>query len=101
MPHLGERGCYPWADLCGPLPLLPPAPALRMRPGMPPGWPGWEPAPAHDLVRWAAALAWQPGPSDVSWAELALDYEAFIGWALPASPHHKLRETRLPLGERV
>ena len=39
------------------------------------------------------------GPAEVSWAELALDYEAFAGRALPASPDHRLRGTRLPLGE--
>ena len=38
---------------------------------------------------------------EVSWAELALDYEAFAGRALPASPDHRLRGTRLPLGERA
>ena len=37
----------------------------------------------------------------MSWAELALDYEAFVGRALPASPDHRLRGTRLPLGERA
>ena len=42
-----------------------------------------------------------PGPAEVSWAELALDYEAFAGRALPASPDHCLRGTRLPLGERA
>ena len=40
-----------------------------------------------------------PGPAEVSWAEL--DYEAFVGRALPASPDHRLRGTRLPLGERA
>ena len=50
----------------------------------PPGWPRWEPAFAHDLIRWAGALALQPGP------ELAQDYEAAVGQALPASPLHKL-----------
>ena len=52
---------FPPSDLCGPLPRLPPAPALRMRPGMPPGWPRWEPAFAHDLVQWVGALVWQLG----------------------------------------
>ena len=36
----------------------------------------------HDLIRWARALAWMPEPAEVSWAELALDYEAFVGRAL-------------------
>ena len=40
-----------------------------------------------------------PGPAQVSWAELSLDYEAFVGRALSASPDHRLRGTRLPLGE--
>ena len=42
-----------------------------------------------------------PGPEEVSWAELALDYEAFVGRALPASSDHRLRGTRLPLGEQA
>ena len=37
----------------------------------------------------------------MSWAELALDYEAFVGRALPAAPDHKLRGARHPLGERA
>ena len=99
-PAPGGRGGYPWQDLSGPLPQLPAAPAMRLRPGVPPGWP-WEPAFAQDLVRWAAALRWQDGPGDVTWAELALDCETFLGRALPASPHHRLRGMRLPLGERA
>ena len=48
------------------------------------------------LVRWARALARKPGPAEISWAELAQDSEAFLG-----SPDHRLRGTRLPLGERA
>ena len=47
----GEHGRNPGADLCGPLPRVPLAPSLRMRPGMPSRWPGWELAFTHDLVR--------------------------------------------------
>ena len=68
-----------------------------MQLGMPPRWPGWEPAFAHKRVRWVEALAWQLGLGNVSWPKLVVDYEAFIGRALPAS----LRGTRLPLGERA
>ena len=32
---------------------------------------------------------------------MAIDYEAFLGRALPASPDHRLRGTRLPLGARA
>ena len=42
-----------------------------------------------------------PGPAEVSWAELALDYQVFVGRALLASPDHRLRRTQLPLGERT
>ena len=42
-----------------------------------------------------------PGPAELSWAELALDYEALTGKALPASPDQRLRGARLPLGERA
>ena len=48
---------------------------------------------------WARALALGPGPVEVSWVELALDYEAFVGRALPASLDHRLRAACLPLGE--
>ena len=53
------------------------------------------------MVWWAGALAWQLGPGDVSWAELALDYEAFICRVLAAFPHHKLQGTHFPPGERA
>ena len=53
------------------------------------------------MVKWARALAWMAGPAELSRAELALDYEASAGQALPASPDHQLRGIRLPLGERA
>ena len=46
-------------------------------------------------------LAWMAGPAEFSGDELALDYEAFVGRALPASPDDRLRGTRLPLGDRA
>ena len=65
---------------------------------MPADW-RWPQDFIHDLIKWARALAWMPEPAEVSWAELALDYEAFVRRALPASPEHQLRGTRMPLGE--
>ena len=53
------------------------------------------------MVLWARALACGPGQAEVSWAKLAMDYEAFVGKALPASPDHRLQGMRLPLGERA
>ena len=89
-PRPRPRNPYPWDAFVGPIP----GDAVRHH------W-RWPQDFIHDLVRWARALAWDPGPAEVSWAELALDYEAFVGRALPASPDHRLRGTRLPLGERA
>ena len=99
-PPPGCKGGYPWHDLSGPFPQLLAVLAMRLRPGVPPGW-LWEAAFALDLIRWAAALRWQDGPGDVTWVELALDCEKFLGRALSAFPHHQLRGMRLPLGERA
>ena len=77
----------------------PSATKMRVQPGLPPDW-RWPRDFIHDLVRWARALGWMPGPAEVSWAELALDYEVFVGRELSASPDQRLRGTRLPLGER-
>ena len=53
--------------------------------GTPPGW-LWPQGFIHELVSRAMALAGMPGLAEVYWAELAPDYEAFEGRALPASP---------------
>ena len=99
-PRPWPRNPYPWDDFVGPLPRDAVHHQPRLRPGTPPDW-RWPQDFIHDLVRWARTLAWMPGPAEVSWAELALDYEAFVGRALPASPDHWLRGTRLPPGERA
>ena len=99
-PAPGGKGGDPWQDLSSPLPQLPAVPAMLPRPGVPPGW-SWEPAFGRDLVRWTAALRWQDGQGVVTWAELVLDCEKFLGRALQASPHHQLRGMLLPLGERA
>ena len=72
----------------------------RLRLGTPPDR-RWPQDFIHDLVRWALALAWMPGPAKVSLAELAPDCEAFMGRALPASRDHRVRGMRLQLGERA
>ena len=89
----------PLGRLCRPLAGghdPPPATALA---GPLPGW-RWPQDFMEALVRWARVLAWVPGLAEVSWAELALDYEAFVGRALPSFPDHQLRRMRLLLGER-
>ena len=99
-PRPRPRDPYPWDDFVGPLLGNTACNQPRLRPGAPLGW-RWPQDFVQDLLRWARALAWMPGPAEVSWAELALDYEAFVGQALPASLDHRLRGTRLPLGERA
>ena len=89
-----------WQDLCGPLPRPPVVPAMRLRPGVPPGRP-WEPVFTQDWVHRASALRWQDDPGEVTRAKVALDCEMFLGRALPAFPHHQLRGTRLLLGKRA
>ena len=98
-PRPRPRDPYPWDAFIGPIPGDVFCHQPRLQPGVPADW-RWPQDFIHDLIRWARALAWAPGPAEVSWAELALDYEAFVGRALPASPDHRLRGTRLPLGER-
>ena len=51
----------------------------------------------RNILRWAQALTFCPGLGEVSWAELALDYEAYAGRALPAAVDHRLWGARLRL----
>ena len=99
-PRPRPRHSFPWSDLVGPLPREVQRERPQPRPGVPQGW-RWPQDFLQDVLRWARALSWPPGPGEVSWVELALDYEAFVGRALPAAPDHKLRGARLPLGERA
>ena len=99
-PRPRPRNPYPWDAFVGPIPGDAVRHQPRLQPGVPANW-RWPQDFIHDLVRLARALAWAPGPAEVSWAELALDYEPFVGRALPASPDHRLRGTRLPLGQRA
>ena len=99
-PRPRPRNPFPWDDFVGPLPGDTIRNQPRLRRGAPPGWRCPQDF-VQDLVKWARALTWMPGPAEVTMAELALDYEAFSGRALPASPDPHLRVTRMPLGERA
>ena len=55
----------------------------------------------YALLRWAGALLWLPGQGQVTYVELALDFEEHAGRALPAAPGHKLAGRVLPLGQRA
>ena len=99
-PRPRPRNPYPWDDFVSPLPGDTIRHQPRLRPGTPPDW-RWPQDFIHDLVRWPWALAWVPGLAEVSWAKLALDYEAFVRRALPASPDQRLRATCPLLRERA
>ena len=99
-PRPRPRNPYPRDAFVGPIPGDAVRHQPRLQPGVPADW-RWPRDFIHDLKRWARALTWDPGPPEVYWAELALDYETFVGRALPASPDHRLRGTRLPLRERA
>ena len=71
---------------------------MRFRPGFPPGRP-WESAFSQAFVHWVAALCSQDRPGTFTWAQLAPDCEIFLGRDLLRFLHHKLRGTRLPLGD--
>ena len=95
------RTAYPWHQLgAGPLPMPPARTPLDAPEGLPPHWP-WEATFLHALLRWAGALLWLPGQGQVTYVELALDFEEHAGRALPAAPGHKLAGRVLPLRERA
>ena len=99
-PRPRPRNPFPWDAFVGPQPGNAVRHQPRLQPGVPADW-RWPRDFIHDLVRWARVLAWMPEPAEVSWAELTLDYKAYVGRALPAYPDHRLRGTRLPLGQRA
>ena len=98
-PPDARRG-YPWGQLgAGPHPPAPPVAPLAMRAGPPPGWPR-EASFAVALLQWASQLRWLPGQGHVTYVELALDFEAHAGRALPAPSDHRLWGVTLPLRTR-
>ena len=63
-------------------------------------WP-WEVQFLADLLAWLGALVWADEVGTVSFLELAMDFEAHAGRALPAAPQAAFRGTSLPLQERA
>ena len=39
-----------------------------------------------NLLRWLNSLQWIPGPGEVTFLELAMDYEAWTGSCIPGGP---------------
>ena len=79
--RLGRGRTYPRQDLVGPVPRPDRGPQLPLAPGLPRGWKR-DPHLAADLVAWASVLRWREG--EVSYADLAMVFEATLGQALPA-----------------
>ena len=94
-----SRG-YPMRELVGPLPRPEPLP-IAVRNMAPSEW-GWERAFLVDLLLWLAQLQWMPpGAGQVTFIELALDFEATAGRALPPTPQSSLQGVPLSLHERA
>ena len=86
-----SRQGYGWEQLVdGPLRPAPAQEPLQLLQGSLAGWP-WERGFAEALVRWASALQWVPGLGQVTYPELALDFESHSNRALPAKPGHRGR----------
>ena len=98
-PRPRPRSPFPWDVFF----RLFPGDAVRNQPRLRPWAPlgrRWPQVFVMDVVRWARALAGL-GPAELSSADPALDYKAFVARALPATGDHRLQGTRLPMGERA
>ena len=92
---------YPWHHFgAGPRPMPPARPPLDAPDGLPSHWP-WEATFPHAFLRWAGALLWLPDQGQVTYVELALEFEEHAGRAPPAAPGHKLAGRVPPLRERA
>ena len=81
-----SRQGYGWEQLAdGPLRPAPALDPLQLPQGPLAGWP-WDRSFAEALVRWALVLQWVLGSGQVTYAELALDFESHSNRALPARP---------------
>ena len=92
---------YPFMELTAVIPSF----ALKHRAilsNIPSAQWGWETGFLVALTSWLEALRWVPeSTAHVTLLELALDFEAFSGRALPSSPSAKFAAITLPLQERA
>ena len=91
---------YPFWQFIGPLPRPEHREKLRIRQPTAQEW-RWDSDFRDDLLRWVNELVWIPGKGQVSFMELAMDFECFAARTLPASPQAVYRATALPLPERA
>ena len=78
----GAGGEYPYRELFGPLPRLRQRAPLRLRPIPPQLW-KWPMTFLAGLLEWLNSLQWIPGPGEITFLELVLDYEAWTGSCVP------------------
>ena len=98
--HVARVDMYPWGQLIGPQLLCDtwgPLPSCTTTVN---SW-GWAPAFATTLLSWLSKLKWPGGLGEVTYVELALDYEGFSGQCLPSTPNSRLCGLALPLSERA
>ena len=91
---------YPFWQFIGPLPRPEHREKPRIRQPTAQEW-RWDSDFRDDLLRWVNELVWIPGKGQVSFMELAMDFECFTARTLPASPQAVYRATALPLPERA
>ena len=95
----GLRG-YPYGQLVGPLPRPPMGlRGLELSGISSSTWP-WELLFLSELLSWLGELVWTDEVGTVTYLELAMDFEAHAGRALPSAPQAQFRGLSLPLQER-
>ena len=92
---------YLYDELVGPLPKPNVADLLMVWDPPRSQW-KWEFGFEEDLICWLRVLQWKPaGEGQVTFVELALDFEAHTGRALPATPFAVLKAEVISLHERA
>ena len=86
----GTQKTYPFGELCGPKPQPDVGAMFTINDILPYKW-RWEPAFRDALLSWLRELQWEPGLGQVTFVELALDFQAHAGRAMPASPGAELQ----------
>ena len=101
LPKENSHHEYPFMELTSVIPSF----ALRHRAilsTIPKAQWGWEAGFLVALTSWLEAMRWVPeSTAHATFLELALDFEAFSGHALPSSPSAKFVAPALPLQERA
>ena len=99
-PRTKQGRGYPFWQFIGPLPRPEHREKLRIRQPTAQEW-RWDSDFRDDLLRWVYELVWIPGKGQVSFMEVAMDFECFVARTLPASPQAVYRASALPLPERA